>query len=93
MKPEVYFKEMMQAILFWDMTDKLVSVRVIVVKVSTLKPFVMQMNLDCAQCKSNIDRIFPDGKVSPPSFVSWMGVKETFTIRTTAEATDSQKIR
>ncbi|XP_038903981.1 probable DNA helicase MCM8 isoform X3 [Benincasa hispida] len=75
--------------------DKLVSVRGTVVKVSTVKPLVVQMSFDCAKCKSNITRIFPDGKFSPPSFCELDGCKsKTFNpIRSTAEAIDFQKIR
>ncbi|KAG7027994.1 putative DNA helicase MCM8, partial [Cucurbita argyrosperma subsp. argyrosperma] len=75
--------------------DKLVSVRGTVVKVSTVKPLVVQMSFDCAKCKSNITRIFPDGKFSPPSFCELDGCKsKTFVpIRSTAEAIDFQKIR
>ncbi|XP_022145599.1 probable DNA helicase MCM8 [Momordica charantia] len=75
--------------------DKLVSVRGTVVKVSTVKPLVVQMSFDCAKCKSNITRIFPDGKFSPPSFCELDGCKsKTFNpVRSTAEAIDFQKIR
>lgn len=75
--------------------DKLVSVRGTVVKVSTVKPLVVQMSFDCAKCKSNITRIFPDGKFSPPSFCELDGCKsKTFSpVRSTAEAIDFQKIR
>ncbi|XP_008442643.2 probable DNA helicase MCM8 isoform X2 [Cucumis melo] len=75
--------------------DKLVSVRGTVVKVSTVKPLVVQMSFDCAKCKSHITRSFPDGKFSPPSFCELDGCKsKTFNpIRSTAEAIDFQKIR
>ncbi|CAK9323207.1 unnamed protein product [Citrullus colocynthis] len=75
--------------------DKLVSVRGTVVKVSTVKPLVVRMSFDCAKCKSNITRIFPDGKFSPPSFCELDGCKsKTFNpVRSTAEAIDFQKIR
>lgn len=77
------------------MTDKFVSVRGTVVKVSTVKPLVVQMSFDCAKCKSHITRSFPDGKFSPPSFCELDGCKsKTFNpIRSTAEAIDFQKIR
>ncbi|TYK25105.1 putative DNA helicase MCM8 isoform X1 [Cucumis melo var. makuwa] len=75
--------------------DKFVSVRGTVVKVSTVKPLVVQMSFDCAKCKSHITRSFPDGKFSPPSFCELDGCKsKTFNpIRSTAEAIDFQKIR
>ncbi|KGN58934.1 probable DNA helicase MCM8 [Cucumis sativus] len=75
--------------------DKLVSVRGTVVKVSTVKPLVVQMSFGCAKCKSHITLSFPDGKFSPPSFCELDGCKsKTFNpIRSTAEAIDFQKIR
>ncbi|POO01589.1 Mini-chromosome maintenance protein [Trema orientale] len=75
--------------------DKLVSVRGSVVKVSTVRPLVMQMSFDCAKCKTKILRIFPDGKFSSPTICNLDGCKsKTFIpIRSTAEAIDFQKIR
>ncbi|KAJ0983920.1 hypothetical protein J5N97_002276 [Dioscorea zingiberensis] len=74
---------------------RLVSVRGTVVKVSTVKPLVMQMNFTCAKCGAIITRIFPDGKFSPPMVCSVQGCKSrTFTpIRSTAKPIDFQKIR
>ncbi|XP_065617152.1 probable DNA helicase MCM8 isoform X1 [Quercus suber] len=75
--------------------DKLVSVRGTVVKVSTVKPLVVQMSFHCAKCKTEITRIFPDGKFSPPQSCDLYGCKsKNFTpIRSTAQTTDFQKIR
>ncbi|XP_012082281.1 probable DNA helicase MCM8 isoform X2 [Jatropha curcas] len=75
--------------------DKLVSVRGTVVKVSTVRPLVVQMSFDCEKCKSNIARIFPDGKFSPPTICNLNGCKSrTFhPIRSSAQAVDFQKIR
>lgn len=75
--------------------DKLVSLRGTVVKVSTVKPLVVEMTFDCAKCKSSIKRIFPDGKFSPPAMCNLHGCKsKTFVpIRSTARAIDFQKIR
>ncbi|KAJ6923018.1 DNA helicase MCM8 [Populus alba x Populus x berolinensis] len=75
--------------------DKLVSVRGSVVKVSNVRPLVVQMNFDCAKCKYSILRIFPDGKFSPPSVCSLNGCKSrTFIpIRSSAKAIDFQKIK
>ncbi|KAI6698199.1 hypothetical protein NL676_018318 [Syzygium grande] len=75
--------------------DKLVSLRGTVVKVSTVKPLVVEMSFDCAKCKSSIKRIFPDGKFSPPAICTLHGCKSrTFVpIRSTACAIDFQKIR
>ncbi|XP_011004162.1 PREDICTED: probable DNA helicase MCM8 isoform X3 [Populus euphratica] len=75
--------------------DKLVSVRGSVVKVSNVRPLVVQMNFDCAKCKYSILRIFPDGKFSPPTVCSLNGCKSrTFIpIRSSARAIDFQKIR
>ncbi|XP_061965165.1 probable DNA helicase MCM8 isoform X2 [Populus nigra] len=75
--------------------DKLVSVRGSVVKVSNVRPLVVQMNFNCAKCKYSISRIFPDGKFSPPTVCSLNGCKSrTFNpIRSSARAIDFQKIR
>ncbi|CAN1805553.1 Probable DNA helicase MCM8 [Linum perenne] len=75
--------------------DKLVSIRGTVVKVSTVKPLVVQMNFDCEKCKSNILRVFPDGKFSPPYICNLNGCKsKTFKpLRSSAKAIDFQKIR
>ncbi|KAF3442091.1 hypothetical protein FNV43_RR16007 [Rhamnella rubrinervis] len=75
--------------------DKLVSVRGTVVKVSTVRPLAVEMSFDCAKCKTNISRIFPDGKFSPPPKCNLDGCKsKTFDpIRSTARTIDFQKIR
>ncbi|GAV82272.1 MCM domain-containing protein, partial [Cephalotus follicularis] len=75
--------------------DKLVSVRGTVKKASTVRPLVVQMSFDCEKCKSNIARIFPEGKFSPPPVCSLHGCKSRkFTpIRTSARTIDFQKIR
>lgn len=82
-------------ILAIDMTDKLVSVRGTVVKVSTVRPLVVQMSFDCAKCKTEVTRTFSDGKFSPPPSCNLNGCKsKTFNpIRSTAQAIDFQKIR
>ncbi|QCD97888.1 minichromosome maintenance protein 8 [Vigna unguiculata] len=43
--------------------DKLVSVRGTAVKVSTVRPLVVQMFFECCKCRQPISRKFPDGKV------------------------------
>ncbi|KAG2690266.1 hypothetical protein I3760_09G179100 [Carya illinoinensis] len=75
--------------------DKLVSVRGTVVKASTVRPLVVQMSFDCAKCKTEITRIFPDGKFSPPPSCDLNGCKsKNFNpIRSTAQTIDFQKIR
>lgn len=75
--------------------DKLVSVRGSVVKVSTVKPFVVQMDFDCVKCKTSITRMFPDGKFSPPLKCDLTGCKSKTFIpnRSTAQTIDFQKIR
>ncbi|KAM4089890.1 hypothetical protein ACJW30_09G018100 [Castanea mollissima] len=75
--------------------DKLVSVRGTVVKASTVRPLVVQMSFDCAKCKTEITRIFPDGKFSPPQSCDLYGCKsKNFnSIRSTAQTIDFQKIR
>ncbi|CAN0881363.1 Probable DNA helicase MCM8, partial [Linum grandiflorum] len=75
--------------------DKLVSIRGTVVKVSTVRPLVVQMNFECEKCKSNILRVFPDGKFSPPYICNFNGCKsKTFKpLRSSAKAIDFQKIR
>lgn len=77
------------------MTDKLVSVRGTVVKVSTVKPLVVQMGFDCVKCKTSITRMFADGKFSPPSKCDLDGCKSrNFNpIRSIAQTIDFQKIR
>ncbi|MCL7036690.1 hypothetical protein MKW94_027520 [Papaver nudicaule] len=74
---------------------KLVSVRGTVVKVSTVRPLVMQMTFECPKCSSKIARIFPDGKFSPPAVCTLQGCKSrNFNpIRKTAKPIDFQKIR
>ncbi|KAK9289862.1 hypothetical protein L1049_008023 [Liquidambar formosana] len=75
--------------------DRIVSVRGTVVKVSTVKPLVVQMSFTCVKCGTNIARNFPDGKFSPPTICSLHGCKSrTFSpIRSTAQPIDFQKIR
>ncbi|KAG8648488.1 hypothetical protein MANES_08G003200v8 [Manihot esculenta] len=75
--------------------DKLVSVRGTVVKVSTVRPLVVQMSFDCEKCKSTIIRVLPDGKYSPPTICNLNGCKSrTFhPIRSSAKGIDFQKIR
>ncbi|THG01489.1 hypothetical protein TEA_010319 [Camellia sinensis var. sinensis] len=46
--------------------DRLVSVRGTVVKVSTVRPLVVQMSFYCSKCRADITCNFPDGKFSPP---------------------------
>jgi DNA helicase MCM8 len=78
-----------------NIADKLVSVRGTVVKVSTVRPLVRQMSFDCAKCKTEITRIFPDGKFSPPASCGFNGCKsKTFNpIRSTAQTIDFQRVR
>ncbi|KAF5750356.1 DNA helicase MCM8 isoform X1 [Tripterygium wilfordii] len=75
--------------------DKLVSVRGTVVKVSTVRPLVIQMSFECEKCKTNITRMFPDGKFSPPPSCPLQGCRSrTFLpIRPSAQSVDFQKIR
>lgn len=82
-------------ICFFHMIDRLVSVRGTVVKVSTVKPLVMQMCFACTKCGTSITRDFPDGKFSPPPVCELHGCKcRTFNpIRATARIIDFQKIR
>eukprot|EP00268_Persea_americana_P053272 TRINITY_DN6019_c0_g1_i13.p1 TRINITY_DN6019_c0_g1~~TRINITY_DN6019_c0_g1_i13.p1 ORF type:complete len:747 (+),score=159.60 TRINITY_DN6019_c0_g1_i13:142-2382(+) len=74
---------------------RLVSVRGTVVKVSTVKPLVVQMNFVCGKCGAIIMRIFPDGKFSQPTACIYTGCKSrSFSpIRSTARPIDFQKIR
>ncbi|KAH9621154.1 hypothetical protein KSS87_006341 [Heliosperma pusillum] len=75
--------------------DGLVSVRGTVVKVSTVRPLVIQMAFKCTQCGADIERSFPDGKYSPPAKCVMQCCKgRTFSpMRSTAQAIDFQKIR
>lgn len=80
---------------FGDLTDKLVSVRGTAVKVSTVRPLVVEMSFECFKCKQGITRIFPDGKFSPPSTCNLNGCKSKIfnPLRSTAQTIDFQKIR
>ncbi|KAL9689261.1 hypothetical protein QQ045_033696 [Rhodiola kirilowii] len=55
--------------------DRIVSVRGTVVKVSTVKPLVLQMPFECAKCSCKTIRNFPDGKFSPPTSCGMQGCK------------------
>ncbi|KAK1320493.1 hypothetical protein QJS10_CPA03g01306 [Acorus calamus] len=74
---------------------KLVSLRGTVVKVSTVRPLVVQMNFACGKCGTTISSNFPDGKFSPPISCILQGCKSrTFNpIRSSACLIDFQKIR
>ncbi|KAG0463731.1 hypothetical protein HPP92_019800 [Vanilla planifolia] len=74
---------------------KLVSVHGSVVKVSTVKPLVTEMDFLCAKCGTTITRAFPDGKFSPPLGCTIYGCKSrTFTpYKCSAKTIDFQKIR
>ncbi|CAH1452171.1 unnamed protein product [Lactuca virosa] len=75
--------------------ERLVSVRGTVVKVSTVKPLVIQMSFTCSKCGTTIARDFPDGKFSPPSSCGTHGCKSRIfnPIRSSAIPIDFQKIR
>nr|GEU65863.1 probable DNA helicase MCM8 [Tanacetum cinerariifolium] len=75
--------------------ERLVSVRGTVVKVSTVKPLVVQMSFTCTKCGTEIQRDFPDGKFSPPSVCVIHGCKSrSFNPnRSSARPIDFQKIR
>ncbi|KAH6825683.1 minichromosome maintenance 8 [Perilla frutescens var. hirtella] len=75
--------------------DRLVSVRGTVVKVSTVRPLVMQMSFSCAKCGTTITCDFPDGKFSPPTKCEMVACKSrNFNpIRSSARPIDFQKIR
>ncbi|GMP50519.1 hypothetical protein CsSME_00017107 [Camellia sinensis var. sinensis] len=75
--------------------DRLVSVRGTVVKVSTVRPLVVQMSFYCSKCRADITCNFPDGKFSPPLTCGMHGCKSrTFNpVRSTARLIDFQKIR
>ncbi|KAL9668650.1 hypothetical protein QQ045_006188 [Rhodiola kirilowii] len=57
--------------------DRIVSVRRIVVKVSTVKPLVLQMSFECAKCSCKTICNFPDycGKLSPPTSCGMQGCR------------------
>ncbi|KAL0375116.1 UNVERIFIED_CONTAM: putative DNA helicase MCM8 [Sesamum radiatum] len=75
--------------------DRLVSVRGTVIKVSTVRPLVIQLSFSCAKCGTTITRDFPDGKFSPPTKCEMQACKSrNFNpIRSTAWPIDFQKIR
>uniref|UniRef100_A0A0E0L3J5 Probable DNA helicase MCM8 n=1 Tax=Oryza punctata TaxID=4537 RepID=A0A0E0L3J5_ORYPU len=54
---------------------KLVTVRGTVLKVSTVKPLVLQLNFQCMKCATKFPRVFCDGKFSPPVSCSIQGCK------------------
>ncbi|KAJ3703254.1 hypothetical protein LUZ61_006959 [Rhynchospora tenuis] len=74
---------------------KLVSMRGTVVKVSTVKPLVQQLDFSCGKCGTEITRAFSDGKFSPPTSCVIHGCKsKTFSPkRSNAKLIDFQKIR
>lgn len=71
------------------------TVRGTVLKVSTVKPLVLQLNFQCMKCATKFPRVFCDGKFSPPVSCSIQGCKSrTFIpMRSTAKLMDFQKIR
>ncbi|KAM0888132.1 hypothetical protein ACQ4PT_028495 [Festuca glaucescens] len=70
-----------------DLTEKLVTVRGTVVKVSAVKPLVMELDFQCMKCATAIRHAFSDGKFSPPVSCIIQGCKgSTFTpVRSTAK--------
>ncbi|KAM0888131.1 hypothetical protein ACQ4PT_028495 [Festuca glaucescens] len=63
-----------------DLTEKLVTVRGTVVKVSAVKPLVMELDFQCMKCATAIRHAFSDGKFSPPVSCIIQGCKgSTFT--------------
>lgn len=74
---------------------RLVSIRGTVVKVSTVRPLVVQMDFACEKCGASITRVFPDGKFSRPMACIYVGCKSrSFNpIRSTARLIDFQKMR
>ncbi|XP_057865260.1 probable DNA helicase MCM8 isoform X2 [Cryptomeria japonica] len=74
---------------------RLVSVRGTVVRMSVVKPLVIQMNFLCTKCGSTISRRFSDGKYSPPTSCILHGCKSKMflPVRSAAQTLDFQKIR
>ncbi|KAL6277751.1 hypothetical protein ACE6H2_021352 [Prunus campanulata] len=77
------------------MTDKLVSGRGTLVKVSTVKPLVVQMDFRCVEVQDKHCTHISERKFSPPSKCDLDGWKSrNFNpIRSTAQTIDFQKIR
>jgi DNA helicase MCM8 len=77
------------------LVEKLVTVRGTVLKVSTVKPLVLELEFRCMKCGKKIPRAISDGKFSPPMSCTIQGCKSrTFTPdRTSAKLMDFQKIR
>ncbi|XP_051130442.1 probable DNA helicase MCM8 isoform X2 [Andrographis paniculata] len=75
--------------------DRLVSIKGTVVKVSTVRPLVIEMSFSCAKCGKTITQDFPDGKFSPPTKCEMQACKSrNFNpLRSTAQQIDFQKIR
>lgn len=84
-----------QIITSSNIAGRLVSVRGTVVKVSTVKPLVVQMGFECGKCRTHVSRIFPDGKFMPPTGCIMYGCRsKTFVpIRSSAKPIDFQRIR
>ncbi|KAJ7562309.1 hypothetical protein O6H91_03G063600 [Diphasiastrum complanatum] len=74
---------------------RLISVRGTVVRMSIVKPLVLQMDFTCGKCGSTISRRFPDGRYSPPTNCSLDGCRSKSFIpnRTKVKSIDFQKLR
>ncbi|KAK9824829.1 hypothetical protein WJX81_003431 [Elliptochloris bilobata] len=74
---------------------RLVSIRGTVVRVSGIRPLVVQMDFACGKCGATMTCAFPDGKFTPPQRCDGDGCRSrTFEpLRSTAVAVDFQKLR
>ena len=74
---------------------KLVSLKGTVVRMSSVKPLVQQMDFVCSKCGTTIACNFLDGKYTPPAGCLTDGCKsrQFLPIRSSAQCTDWQKIR
>ena len=74
---------------------KLVSLKGTVVRMSSIRPLVQQLDFVCSKCGMTMSCKFPDGKYTPPSSCGTDGCKsrQFSPMRSTAQCVDWQKIR
>ena len=56
-------------------TGRLISVRGTVVRMSVVRPLVVEMHFTCAKCGYSIDKQLSDGRYSPPTSCGMHGCK------------------
>ncbi len=78
-----------------NLIGKLVSIQGTVVRVSTIKPFLTQMDFQCAKCEAMTTQFFADGKYRLPTKCSQPNCRSKIFVPQyhTAETVDWQQIR